>query len=267
MQSEAVLTLLTALITAVIGAVGLVRAARVTGGGEASQDDWADLLLSLSSYCGGVRGVAEAAVKDCEQALLSLREGAGGGVRTAEGRQKLFADHTQRDDELAQLSTELRQHGYALDHFQRVLGRTGRKIDDFVQSPPEDEKARDRDLASLETSVRALADPLNSLDGSFTYGRDIYLERHAPMSARVRRRLLTRSREYYEAAARNAAPNVFEPPQNESAESSAEAEPAGSRRPAAGEAPPCGYCIWRCPHAPGGLGTAGEREAAEAASG
>ncbi|MDQ0600905.1 hypothetical protein QF037_005250 [Streptomyces canus] len=46
------------------------------------------------------------------------------------------------------------------------------------------------------------------------------------------------------------------PPGDGVAQSEPEPSAGGDVR-TAGEPPPCGYCIWRCPHAPAGTGALG----------
>lgn len=226
--------------------------------GRAGRANIGEPLMLMSRRCGRIRGAAMAARKDYEQALERLQDGLP-PEWTALQRDSLFED--ARADEV--LVEEFR---FDLDPFNRVVGRLrqwlrseGEKLDELARSDSFGRGAREGVLAAARQELRLFERLLSDVDTFFLDARDRYLSRQMSKPPQwVVRRLRKRVRKQYDLEAQRAEVDMFgllpvlsrgqRPPGGPVA-----AGPGGNDS----EPPPCGYCIWRCPHAPTGTGAVG----------
>ena len=246
-QGEIVGTLITTV--GVLGAAALAR----ERGNRRSHKDYREPLMALSAYCGQVRAVARAAVTDCQEALELLRRASAPVERTAGERDRLFrekAENARPDEQVAEsLRAELRSYEEGIHTFLRTLGKLGERIDALARtpSPRQIAQVRRRDLPGLEAALVAL-------DATFERCRDSYFQRFADyLRGRGQRRLREQADRQYRRFAQGVGTITFGYAPAE--ERGDDAGAAGVPAPGVAGAPPCGYCIWRCPHAPGQGGT------------
>ncbi|MFI1027668.1 hypothetical protein [Streptomyces sp. NPDC020951] len=125
---------------------------------------------------------------------------------------------------------------------------------------------RERDLADAHRGLRLFETFLDDVDGQLEEARVAYLGRQVSEPPRwVMRRLHRRARKQYDREARRAEValrgllpvlSAGQPPRGAGGQQTAP-ESLREAGGAAGEPPPCGYCIWRCPHAQARSGALG----------
>ncbi|MFE9022073.1 hypothetical protein ACFYNL_26420 [Streptomyces sp. NPDC007808] len=250
-------------LAALITAAGAVWVAYVSRGTD--RPHIGGPLMSMSRRCGSIRGTATAARKDCEQALERLRRGLP-PERTAAERDQWF-----EDARLGEVLVE--EYRFVVEGFDRAVGRyrervrtVGEKLDELARSTSADRGSRDRELADVRLELERFEASLRSVDGHFHLAAKDYLERQMIQPSRwAAHRLPKRATKRYDLAARRAEedmlgllPGQGDGRRPESGGVPPDPEPIPGGEPAApAEQPPCGYCIWRCPHAPAGTGSLG----------
>jgi len=257
-QSEIVVALISTLGTVLAGVwVALLSRGRVS-------NDYSRDLTSMSVYCGRVRGAAAAALKDCAQAVDQMQSGADYQGRNAGQRDRLFEDARFGEELGDELRPDLLWFNAEIREFRRKLRRVGEKIDDMSRSTSGGGETRRGGLADVQTSLRVLEGHLNEADAQFALLLGTYLAKQTIVPPRrVQRRFRRRARKRYDLNARNservmtrhlheAVPGSPEP--DDGAVPARQDPVQGDGARAAGPAvPPCGYCVWRCPHAPAAL--------------
>ncbi|MFJ8996431.1 hypothetical protein ACIRQH_39275 [Streptomyces sp. NPDC102279] len=271
MQGEVVVTLIST-AGAAMSAVWVAFLSR----GRAPGGDHQWPLLNMGDYCGRVRGAATAAQKDCEQALKVMRRGIT-PERNAELRDRLFEEARFR---------EVLADGYRFDHqrfdqavsrFRVKIRQLGEKIDGIADSGGDHAVSRERELADAQLVLRAMTSLLHDVDAQFVVARTIYFDRQVSRPApRTERRLHKRAeRRYRRSAKRGEADMITRLPLIDAGYRDPDGVPSApvpddtagavARTPA--DPPPCGYCIWRCPHAPSTVESGGGRGAAAVSGG
>ncbi|MGW1953840.1 hypothetical protein ACWCPI_13960 [Streptomyces sp. NPDC001920] len=222
-------------------------------------------LMSMSRRCGSIRGVAAAARKDCEQALERLRRGLP-PERTAAARDQWFEEARVGEVLVDEYRFDVEHFDRAVRHYRNQVRTVGEKLDELARSTSAEPGSRDRELADVRLELERFEASLRSVDGHFHLAAKDYLERQViqpkPWAAH---RLRKRATKRYDLAARRAEEDMLGllPAQRdgrrpESGGAPPDPEPLSGGDPAApAEPPPCGYCIWRCPHAPAGTGSLG----------
>ncbi|MHA5054895.1 hypothetical protein [Streptomyces sp. SD15] len=265
MQGEVVVALISTLGTVLAGVLVAMLSPGRAG------NDCSRHLMSMSVYCGRIRGTAAAALKDCAQAVDHMQGGASYHGRTADQRDGLFVE-AQFGEELGdELRPDLHWFNKKISQFLRELRRAGEKIDGMARSASGDGETRTRELADVRTSLRVAEGYLNEADAEFALLRGNYLEKQASgLSGRAQRRLHKRAKKRYDVNARSGERAVTghlhevaagPPRSDDGVRRAGQAPVQGDGARAAGqtgaEPPPCGYCVWRCPHAPAGTGVLG----------
>lgn len=254
------------ILVALITTVGTVWVAFISlqAGTRRGRRRYSEPLLSLCALWGRARGVAEAAFEDCSRAMEERREEGPRSVLTAAERVDLFWAETQPGQEMIEalrgefsatndgLLMEFFMYEDAVKAFRKVLRQLGDRIDAMSPASRPSEIGVDRYLLLLQAE-------LPKFDAAFERCLSSYLQRKdGALLYQVRRRLRRQAEERYE----NFQPGgkgVFAPqPGPESADHPARGD--GARSDGA-EPPPCGYCIWRCPHAPAGADAPADRTA------
>ncbi|MGW3494139.1 hypothetical protein [Streptomyces sp. NPDC001020] len=272
MQSEIVV----AGITTAGAALSAVCVAFLSRAATARRD-YSGPVMGMSEYCGRVRGAAAAALKDCVQALDQLQAGAP-HERTSRQRDRLFYEAQFEEGLLDEIRPDVIRFNQVIGKLRKDLLFAGGKVDDMSQAVAGDSQARTRELADLQWLLRGFERSLDDADEQFEQSRSNYLGRQVPYPPRrAVRRLHKRARAQYAVRARNSEaamagflraavslgypspPDAAEPTRRVRARGEGEAPSAGQgpTGPVAGDPPPCGYCIWRCPHAPGANGAPG----------
>ncbi|MET8951197.1 hypothetical protein ACWEO4_37690 [Streptomyces sp. NPDC004393] len=200
--------------------------------------------MVLSEHCGHVRGVAEAAVADGERTLDLLRRHRRRAVDwPASEIYDAFTEQLSLGAEGPKaFASQLRYYTPAVRDFGLALQALCLKMD-LLREPPEPEQARNRscELRALrDKEVRGLRDRLGKLDERFGDLQGDWLARMRPVVPPAALRYFRRrsGRRYDQFVDRGRRTEFVHP------------------RGDTGATPLCGYCIWRCPHAPsgGGLG-------------
>ncbi|SHI06014.1 hypothetical protein [Streptomyces sp. 3214.6] len=213
-------------------------------------------LMDLCALWGRTRGVAEAAVDSCVQALEERREEAASRTTlTATQRDELFCAETRPSPELYEalrgefsmsrdgLLAEFGMYEDAVKQFRTELRRFGDRIDVMSSAPRLSEIGIDRYLPALESA-------LQEFDAAFERCLSSYLQRKNGAFLSPERRRLRKQAEDRNKNFRHSGRSAFAS-QPESESESADGSGQGEGAPSGGaEPPPCGYCIWRCPHAP-----------------
>lgn len=241
-------------LVALIGAVGTVWVAYMSfrGGSRIDREAHQHALMILSAYCGHVRGIAEAARKDCRLTARKLRRGPGRVSWAASEARGFF------DDEVRQVEQPPDSLADVLTYYQRAVDTFGASLDlvcteiDQLDTPlPGEGRRRSRRLKDIRKGrLRILRGLLKQLDDQFDFCQEMYLNRFLG-SGVERERAKRRSQRQFKLNLRRARKlrcvhpwrpiePVLSPPPDAARTTAAPADGA----------PPCGYCIWRCPHAP-----------------
>ncbi|WP_405517608.1 hypothetical protein [Streptomyces canus] len=222
------------------------------GGSRTDREVHHQALMILSAYCGHVRGIADAARRDCKQTVKKLKRGAGRFDWMASETRGFF------DDEVRQVEQPPNSLEEVLAYYQRAVDTFGASLDlacteiDQVDRPlPGEGRRRSRRLKDIRKGhLRTLRELLKQLDVQFGFCQEMYLNRFLG-SGVERERAKRRSRRQFKLHRRRASKVRCVHPRRP-------IEPVSSPLPGAArtadaradETPPCGYCIWRCPHAP-----------------
>ena len=247
MQREIVVTL--------ISTLGTVWVAFLTVRGSARRDHrpYVGPLMGLSEFCGYATGVARAAMTECDKAFQGLTEGdyrapATGGDRVTAYRAEAGLDDPAPVAAEAHdlVRSELDTYAKATRAFQQKLRATGRIIDDLADAVPLAPAHVERELGR---HLPALRESLQALDAAFENSVDGYFQRHDSfMSIRARRSLRKKAENRYARCVTAGKNAVLEESQRSAADGSR--EDRVDQTGVDGSRPVCGYCIWRCPHAP-----------------
>lgn len=224
-------------------------------------------LLMMSEHCGQIRGAAVAARTDCERTLERLRRGLS-PERTAEQRDRLFEEVRVGEVLVDEYRFDLARFDRAIGHYRGRIRTVGEKLDELARTDSAGQGSRERGLADAHQGLRALETLLKGIDGHVEQARRDYLHRQvSELPPRLARRLHMRATKRYTGEARRAQDEMIRllPELSDgqwlqgdgAVPTRPEPVPGGDATAAAGEAPPCGYCIWRCPHAPAGSGALG----------
>ncbi|MFG2948957.1 hypothetical protein [Streptomyces adustus] len=277
MQGEIVVALIST-VGATVSAVGVALLAR----GRAPGGDHQFPLLSIGSYCGRVRGAATAAQRDCEEALARIRGGRA-PARTARLRDRIFEEARFREVLSDAYRFDVHPFNQEIDRFRDKLRRVGERIDVIAEAGEGAPATRRAELADAEKALRAMTSLFNAVDEQFGMARTRYFDRQVSRpSRRTERRLRKRAEKRYRRSAKRGEADMIArlplidagfsdqddtvPPQTPGP---APEGVTGATAPASApaEPPPCGYCIWRCPHAPTATDTGGGRGTAALSGG
>ncbi|WP_405543681.1 hypothetical protein OG478_20560 [Streptomyces phaeochromogenes] len=249
--------MLTEIMVAAIGAVGALAVAFLARSGPRRERRERSVpLLALSEYCGHIRGVAEAAVADCERTIDLL-----GGRKKR--RPVSWSAHETYDAFIEKTSLEMGgQQDFAgqlpsytsmVDEFAARLRALCEDLDKLTKTPtPGQIRFRAQALRQLKNrEFVELDDQLPKLDEQFAALQTVWLDRVRPLVSTGAPRYFSRrsSRLYsrFVAMGKNAEfvhPRVPRIPDSGSSQA-ASSDPPGANPPA------CNHCIWQCPHAPG----------------
>ncbi|MET9086263.1 hypothetical protein ABZX77_31050 [Streptomyces sp. NPDC004237] len=246
MQSEVVVTL--------ISTFGTVGVAFLTVRGIERKDDrpYIKPLMELGKFCGHATGVAQAVVTECEQVFRRLAENdRPDHVPSAERRISAYRTEARLDDHALVgaeaydfVRSELDTYVQATRALQRRLEAAGRAIDGLAAVRPPSRADAERALAQ---HLPGLREYLDGLDTAFENNVVGYFQRYGSfMSMRARRTLRKDAESEYGRFVSSGRRTVFE----HLPEDVDGSQGAGAGRVGEDGQPVCGYCIWRCPHAP-----------------
>ncbi|MCX4908104.1 hypothetical protein [Streptomyces sp. NBC_00878] len=252
MQSEIVVALITA-----AGTIGVAYVSFRSGSRDGPLHE---PLIDLSVYCGHVWGAAKAATDSCGDGIHRLQR-TGRTEEPAGGTYDAYSEMLrQSKDSLDAALKEFRVYRQAAESFGGTLRRLCEAIDASSPSPD------DNHLQILGTDLSNLRSILQDLSDQFEYCVNGYVSGlSSSMSARRRRRFRRAARKRYRWGVKSGSA-LFDPSRRPAAEEPPQGGGAAPDEPETRETPPCGHCIWRCPHAPPGCGTANGDAGPEATS-
>jgi hypothetical protein len=255
---------LTEIVVAAIGAAGTLTVAYIAREGPRQERRERGVpLMALSEHCGHVRGVAEAAVADCERTIGLLSGGRRRRSRvdwSAHETYEAFIEKTSSDSGGPRdFASQLRSYTSMVDEFAARLRALCETVDRLAGAPaPDQGRVRAHELRELKNlDLAQLKSQLPKLDEQFTTLQTVWLDKVRPLVPTGAPRYFSRrsDRRYsrFVTMGKNAEfvhPRVPTPPDP------ADSHPSSSD-PAVPDAPACGHCIWQCPHAPGRNAAAG----------
>ncbi|KUN73209.1 hypothetical protein AQJ46_08295 [Streptomyces canus] len=211
----------------------------------------------MSTHCGNIRGVAEAAVNECEKTRkMRMRQALSW---PAEETYAAFAEKAGLDggsperyaDELQIYQQSLREFGLQLKNVCAEMDALAARRERYDgRSRTVAAKELDGRLAKLKRDLDQLTNAFRVVEADWLGGVTPFVP---PSTVKYFRRESGRS---YDRAVQLGRDVTFAHPRKPKATVSGEGDPRPDEPETRG-APPCGHCIWRCPHAPGRSGGPG----------
>ncbi|MFD7711508.1 hypothetical protein ACFV6E_17035 [Streptomyces sp. NPDC059785] len=250
--------MLTEVVVAAIGAAGTLGVAYLARGPQRRERrDSSAPLLDLSEHCGYIRGLAEAAVLDCERVLALLSDRRSSRIDwPLRETYEVFVEKAAPLDGSQVEAVQLRRYADTVSGFASELAAVCEKMHRFAEQPaPGRSASRTRALRRLaETDLPGLRRRLPSLDERFDTLLESWLEtvrlRVPPGATRYFAR---RSRRHYQRHVSMGRSTAFLHPRTREVPATATRDPEPVATPA------CNNCVWQCPHAPFGSGGPGDR--------
>ncbi|MFF7931166.1 hypothetical protein [Streptomyces sp. NPDC007940] len=239
------------LITALGGLLCALVASRRKSSKDVTTEFVSEQLRNLTDYSARVRHAAKIAYRGCKDNMRKLRR--AGSVEPAEADRvfRAFDEQLSRTDD-GKVDTTVHEHFRSYDRFVEEFRDTLGALCERLAEP---HRVTDSSRTQwLETDLNRLKSLLGQLDEQFQFSINGYLSGPgAVLPSAQRRRLLRDMERFYRRpvpADRTAVDSRPEVPPGSTVRSAAPDVGAQPSDRNVAPAPPCGYCVWRCPQAP-----------------
>ncbi|MFE0519983.1 hypothetical protein [Streptomyces sp. NPDC058954] len=247
------------LITALGGLLCALVASRRKSSKDVTTEFVSEQLKRLTDYSARVRLAAKIAYRGCKDNMRTLRRVGSLEVSEASGVFRVFDEELRRLED-GKIDTGAHVHLRTYDRFVEEFRDALRNLcERLAERPRVTDPPR---MQWLESDLNRLRTLLDQMDEQFQFSINGYLSGPgAVLPSGARRRLLNDMQRFYRRRipVAQVAPDggQIEPPRPVAAPLGAPGDTQSHSGPYDDPSPPCGHCVWRCPHAPAFLEAGG----------